>query len=112
VPSIQPFGDRGPAVVCCITSRNIRSLEALAMPADQLEKIDVLLSDVVMPRMGGAELARRLRSERPDLKVLFVSGYPREHGREDATSISHECFLQKPFTEGDLIDKLRDVLDG
>jgi CheY-like chemotaxis protein len=78
------------------------------------EEIDLLLSDVVMPRMSGAELARRVASELPDTKVLFVSAYGEEtlrlQGYSPPEGETH--FLSKPFTPDELLDKIREVLDA
>jgi PAS domain S-box-containing protein len=72
--------------------------------------IHLLLTDVVMPGMGGVELAREIRSIRPDIKMLYMSGYaPRaagSEGLEESTS-----FLQKPFTPEELLRRVRRVLD-
>ena len=69
-------------------------------------------TDVVMPRMGGKELAERLTSEYPNIKVLFMSGYAADaishHGQlEPGTN-----FLSKPFTRTAFAHKVRDVLDS
>ena len=73
------------------------------------KKIHLLLTDVVMPQMGGNELAQRLRTNRPDIKVIFFSGYPGEaiplHGISD-TGIA---FLQKPFSPAVVLQKVREV---
>jgi FixJ family two-component response regulator len=70
-----------------------------------------LLTDVVMPRSGGRELAERLSKERPSLRVVFMSGYTADtmvrHGIADGAP-----FLQKPFTAQQLAKKIRDTLDG
>ncbi|MFI5073121.1 MAG: ATP-binding protein [Terriglobales bacterium] len=73
--------------------------------------IHLMISDVVMPRIGGAKLADQLRSLRPDLKVLFVSGYAeatvlRQGGIDLATG-----FLQKPFSLKTLARKIREVIE-
>ena len=68
--------------------------------------IDLLLTDMRMPYMGGAELAEHLRGRRQSLKLLCISGYP--------TSLSGEApgdFLAKPFSREDLLNKVREVLD-
>lgn len=73
--------------------------------------IHLLLTDVVMPGMGGAELARQIRSIRPDIKVLYMSGYaPRAAGRDERLE-EGAPFLQKPFTAEDLLRTVRRVLD-
>lgn len=87
--------------------------EALAV-AEELdgEGIHLLLTDVVMPQMSGKALVDRMRTERADLKVLFMSGYANDmigpHGILD----SGTAFLQKPFSPGILARKVREVLDS
>jgi two-component system cell cycle sensor histidine kinase/response regulator CckA len=70
--------------------------------------IDLLLTDLRMPQMGGAELARRLRARAPQLKVICVSGYPGTGVDLNLT----EHYLAKPFSKADLLNKVREVLDG
>ncbi len=86
-------------------------LEALAAAAALGEELDLLLTDIVMPEMGGRELAATLRRERPSLRILFMSGYT--HEREAHLSagegISH--FLHKPFTLHELRERVRLLLD-
>jgi PAS domain S-box-containing protein len=74
-------------------------------------RIDLLLTDVVMPEMSGRTLAARLKQRNPDLKVLFASGYT------DAAIVHHgvldggRAFISKPFSAAELARKVRDVLD-
>ncbi|MEW6545018.1 MAG: PAS domain-containing protein [Nitrospirota bacterium] len=85
--------------------------EALLVSNSHEGPIHLLLADVVMPQMSGPELAERLTSSRPDLRVLYMSGYGSEsivhHGIIDPGT----AFLQKPFTQETLASKVRAVLD-
>jgi PAS domain S-box-containing protein len=73
--------------------------------------IDLVLTDVAMPRMGGPELVERLSVKQPGLKVLFVSGYSEESLADRGLLAAHRTFLDKPFTSSMLARKLREVLD-
>jgi DNA-binding NtrC family response regulator len=87
--------------------------EALQVTKSQIEKeIDLLLTDVVMPQMGGTELAEQLREAYPGIKVLFMSGYTDSDIVPDKMPISGSAFLQKPFSPKKLAWKVRDLLDG
>jgi len=85
--------------------------DALRLVDGNGERIDLLLTDVVMPGMNGRELAARLTAQRGDLKVLFVSGYTGEAIRQHGLLESGAAFLQKPFSPDVLARKVRDVLD-
>jgi len=85
-------------------------LAALEMAARHEGEIDMLLTDVIMPSLGGHELAERLKSAMPNLKIAFVSGYA---GDELALrKLGQARFLQKPFTLESLARLVRGVLDG
>ena len=80
--------------------------EALKMFDQHGDAIDLLLTDLRMPYMGGAELAQHLRARRKTLKLIAISGY--------AGTAEHELdadFLAKPFSRDDLLAKVREVLD-
>jgi two-component system, cell cycle sensor histidine kinase and response regulator CckA len=79
--------------------------------AHGLERIDLVLTDVVMPVMSGTEMVERLLARRPDLRILFTSGYPGTAG-VDRFLDEDAGFLQKPFTMDVLTQKVREVLDG
>lgn len=72
--------------------------------------IDLLLTDVVMPTMSGAELAAGLREMRPGLTVMFMSGYARYAGLAQAGFGAPDCYLQKPFSTGVLLSRVAEAL--
>ena len=86
-------------------------LEAVSLVERHADPIHLLLTDVVMPQMGGKELADRVSPLRPEMKALFMSGYTDDavvrHGILEANTF----FLQKPFTSAALGQKVREVLD-
>jgi two-component system cell cycle sensor histidine kinase/response regulator CckA len=85
--------------------------EALRILNDSSETIHLVLTDVVMPEMTGAELAQQLAHSRPELPVIFMSGYNDDpmirRMEQEGTS-----FLAKPFTTAVLVEKVRQVLSG
>jgi two-component system cell cycle sensor histidine kinase/response regulator CckA len=76
------------------------------------QKIDLVLTDLVMPEMGGRELVERLRARHPALKVLFMSGYSQRAVAVDGTMPPATGFVEKPFTVEQLTQRLREILDG
>ena len=80
--------------------------EALKIFDEHGDGIDLLLTDIRMPYMGGTELAQVLRARRHSLKLICISGYP---GAID-TGLTSD-FLAKPFSRDDLLNKIREVLD-
>jgi CheY-like chemotaxis protein len=87
-------------------------LEAIEIAAGYPDRIDLLLTDVMMPELTGRQLADRLTASRPGLNVLYMSGYAEDaivhHGRLDPDT----AFLQKPFSPETLSHTVRAVLDG
>ena len=86
--------------------------EALETALRHTGPIDLLLTDVVMPEMGGSELAGRIRSLRSEIKVLFISGYTDDVIVRQGLVAEALSFLQKPFTPNALALKVRQVLDA
>jgi len=82
-----------------------------AQLAARLPRIDVLLTDVVMPRLNGIELAEQLKTTSRDLRVLFMSGYTDTAIVRNGLLSDSATFLQKPFTPDELLRKLRVVID-
>jgi len=100
-----------------LTDRGYTILEA-AHPGDALEiatragdTIDLLLTDVVMPRMSGQVLAKLLTDDRPDLTVLFMSGYTDNAVLHHDIIEADQAYIQKPFSPDDLARAVRRVLD-
>jgi CheY-like chemotaxis protein len=85
--------------------------EALEVATACEERIDALVTDVVMPRLGGVELARRLRGERPEMRLLFMSGYSDDRGRGVNGLPEHVAVIEKPFRANRLLARLREVLE-
>ena len=85
--------------------------EALAVAANHRNIIDLVVTDVVMPRVSGGQLAKDLLALRPESRVLFVSGYAGQTILDHKVVDVENNFLQKPFTLRQLVSKVRSVLD-
>jgi DNA-binding NtrC family response regulator len=76
------------------------------------DKIHLLLTDVVMSPMGGGELVKRILPLRPDLKVLYISGFPDDPAVRFGLDTRQVAFLAKPFSPKVLVRTIRSILDG
>jgi len=103
---VHEFLKRHDYSVLCAADGN----EALKMAHSYRKKIDLLLTDVVMPNMGGHELANRLSQTRPRTKVLFMSGNP-DQASLNPPGEAPAIVLQKPFPLDTLLHKVRNLLD-
>jgi PAS domain S-box-containing protein len=99
-----------------LTAKGYRVVEAengeagLAAAAQHQGKIDLVITDVVMPGIGGRELIKQLAELRPETKVLYLSGYTEDAIISEGTIERDAAFLQKPFTLKSLSQKVREVL--
>ncbi len=88
-----------------------RGSEAIRIASEHAGAIDLLLTDVVMPQMLGKEVAERITEMRPDVHVLFMSGYAQPLDASPGTLDPDVVLLQKPFSETGLLSKVREALD-
>ena len=85
-------------------------LDALRLISDPNQAIDLVVSDVVMPEMDGPTLLRELRKHRPDLKVIFVSGYAEDAFRKNLPDGEDFNFLPKPFSLKQLVETVKETI--
>ncbi len=86
--------------------------EAMVFVEANPGKIELLLTDVIMPEQSGPELAKRVRVIQPDVRILYMSGYPGEFIARHGVSNAELGYLQKPFSQEQIIMKTREVLDA
>ncbi len=84
-------------------------LEALAV-FEQSPEADLLITDIMMPSMGGIELAERVRKKNPDLPIIFISGYLNDANLDFTKIRGRALSLRKPFTLRVLADKVEEIL--
>ena len=102
----QVLSEQGYDVLCAANGA-----EALRMNAERRgTSIALLITDVVMPQMGGLELSRQLTTLRPELRVLYVSGYSEDDMNEQGVLSPDVEFLEKPFTPQAILKKVREIL--
>jgi PAS domain S-box-containing protein len=87
-------------------------VEALAMARRHREDVDLVLTDVVMPRIGGVALVDQLREECPKIRALFMSGYAHSVGENTAALLARAALLEKPFGPRELSKRVRETLDA
>jgi PAS domain S-box-containing protein len=84
--------------------------QAMALAVSHAGPIDLLLTDVVMPKMNGPDLAARLMAMRPDIRVLFMSGFAGDTLEKHRIAVSDRTFIQKPFAPAALLSRVTEVL--
>ena len=90
----------------------VNGQDGLAILEETAFGFDLVVSDLVMPQMGGRQLAEAIWVRYPEKRVLFMSGYPAAAPGEEVSGLARSHFLSKPFTRDDLLSRVRDVLDG
>jgi PAS domain S-box-containing protein len=106
-PAVEVLESRGYQVLAASDAA-----QALALAEEHAGPIHILVTDVVMPGLSGNQLAQRLVSRRPELRVLYISGYPEDSIAHHGVLSPEQHFLQKPFPPAQFLDKVREVLDG
>jgi PAS domain S-box-containing protein len=84
--------------------------DALRVCESENEPVDLIVTDLVMPEMGGSELAKKIREHRPDARILFTSGYTEDAVVRQSLLHDGEAFIEKPFTPARLANKAREML--
>jgi two-component system cell cycle sensor histidine kinase/response regulator CckA len=105
-PAIEILEARGYKVLSAADA-----VEALTVADAHRGPINILVTDVVMPGLSGSQLAGRLLARRPELRVLYISGYPEDSIAHHGVLSVEQNFLQKPFPPGQFLEKVREVLD-
>jgi two-component system cell cycle sensor histidine kinase/response regulator CckA len=104
---VQTLSHAGYTVVAAANGRAaLEAFEAAGQP------IDIIVTDVVMPETSGPALVRAARARRPDLKVLFISGYADEGATGEMAEDSSTRYLQKPFNREQLLRGIAELLGG
>lgn len=85
---------------------------AVELARDRRGPIDLVLTDIIMPEMGGLEAVRRIRDIRGDFQVMFMSGYPGKANDEDEVILERAVFLQKPVAPTHLLKAVRKILNS
>jgi CheY-like chemotaxis protein len=103
------------ALATAVLRRAGYALTVRSDPREALEldpaSFDLLVTDIVMPGLGGPALATRLRTRRPDLRVVFMTGFAERDAADQVAQLTVEPLLLKPFTPVVLMTAVRDALD-
>jgi CheY-like chemotaxis protein len=84
--------------------------DALRVCENENDPVDLIVTDLVMPEMGGSELAKKIREQQPDARILFTSGYTEDAVVRQSLLQEGEAFIEKPFTPAKLANKAREML--
>ncbi len=85
---------------------------ALKLFAAERDRIELLISDIVMPEMDGTKLASRIVAQNPELPVLFMSGFVTENEVADTSALREFAFIRKPFRPATLVQAVQKMLTG
>ena len=110
-PSVRGFVERVLSQAGYTTTTASDGPEAIEI-ASKLDPFDILITDVMMPQMTGDEVARRLRVERPALKVLYLTGFSERLFKQKATLWQDEAFLDKPCSVKGLLQAVSLLMFG
>ena len=110
-PSVQRFVERVLSEAGYATTVAGDGPEALEA-ASRMDELDLVVTDVMMPQMTGDELGRRLRAQRPTVKVLYLTGFSDRLFKEKVTLWADEAFLDKPCTVKGLLEAVALLLFG
>ena len=94
---------------CVITAKD--GEEAITKFKQHRDNISLIISDMVMPKKNGWEMYDEISRIKPEVKVLFVSGYSTEMIESKGISVDSADFVSKPFLKNDLLKKTREILD-
>jgi two-component system cell cycle sensor histidine kinase/response regulator CckA len=89
-----------------------RGKQAVELFAEEKDKIDMVILDLIMPDMGGGEVYDRLKEMNSKVKVLLSSGYSMDERANEILRRGCDGFIQKPFNINELSEKLREILGG
>ncbi|MCB1512590.1 MAG: response regulator, partial [Hyphomicrobiaceae bacterium] len=109
--AVRAFGARALASRGYTVLEAATGAEALEVMASQGDSVDLIVSDVIMPEMDGPTLINELRKKRPDLRVIFVSGYAEEEFARNLAENEQFDFLPKPFTLKQLAETVKEALE-